>query len=382
MNGGQLLARSMQSRRAEIIEHLCQLEWAADPANPNALVKDPERVRPRVELFLDALLEGLLSGSWTRFDAAISSRTVDLLAAGVITAERLEQRALSLTTFMLEPVVQDPEATSQLIALFDAMQTLSGRIVGAYNERLLAESRQLDDLKTMFLRITGHELRAPLGTIRGYTSMLLEGDLGELNGPQRAAIDSIGLAAASGLGILDRLGEIARLESRTEAVHRGRHLLSEVVRAAVEPLRGAAAQKGVEIRLEVSDEAANLDAEEVGIAIRNLVGNAIKYASGGGRVTVKAQRRGDDAVVEVADHGPGIPESDLSLVFDRYYRSSSRDADLIPGSGLGLYIVRRIAELHGGEATAENLPEGGARFRLRLPGSGLESGPVGAEGQS
>ncbi|HLY82812.1 MAG TPA: hypothetical protein VKQ71_07495, partial [Acidimicrobiales bacterium] len=145
----------MEGRRAELVEHLSELEWAADPADPQALVVDRERVRPRVELFLDTLLAGLSTGDWSTFDASIGSRTVDLLAAGVISAARLEERALALTTFMVEAIIGQPDPAPLLAALFGAMQMLSGRIVGAYNERLQAESRQLDDLKTMFLRITG-----------------------------------------------------------------------------------------------------------------------------------------------------------------------------------------------------------------------------------
>ncbi|HVD02105.1 MAG TPA: HAMP domain-containing sensor histidine kinase [Candidatus Dormibacteraeota bacterium] len=382
MTARERLAESMLNRRSELVAHLCELEWAADPADPKALIADRERVRPRVELFLDTLLLGLSSGSWARFDATIGSRTVDLLAAGVITASQLEQRALALTTFLIEPTLTEEDAGPLLAELFGAMQTLSGRIVGAYNERLQAESRQLDDLKTMFLRMTGHELRAPLGTIRGYVSMLLDGDLGEVGTAQRQAIDSIGLASASGLGILDRLGEIARLESRTEALHRAAHRLAGVVDTALEPLRGSALHKKVEIRLDIRDDEVDLDADEVAIAIRNLVGNAFKYASGGGVVTVSASRRGGDAIFEVTDRGPGIPESELQLVFDRYYRSAVPSGELIPGSGLGLYIVRRIAELHGGTATVENVPGGGARFRITIPRHGVDQASIGAEGQS
>ncbi|HLY35634.1 MAG TPA: ATP-binding protein, partial [Candidatus Limnocylindria bacterium] len=164
-------------------------------------------------------------------------------------------------------------------------------------------------------------------------------------------------------------------------LHRGRHRLSEVVEAAVQPLRAAAAQKKVAIRLQVRDDEVDLDAEEVGIAIRNLVGNALKYASDGGLVTVKASRSSGDAVFEVSDRGPGIHESELRLIFDRYYRSTAGAAELVPGSGLGLYIVRRIADLHGGTATVENMPGGGARFTIRIPPT-AGGGAIGAEGQS
>lgn len=376
------LAAAIAARRDALVEHLCELEWAADPRDPTALVRDHDRVRPRVETFVDTLLAGLSTGDWTRFETTIGARTVDLLAIGRISAEQLNRRALALTTHLLAPVLAEPDPAELLAALFGAMQSLSGRIMGAYNEKLLAESQQLDDLKTMFMRIAGHELRAPLGTIRGYASMLSDGDMGELAPVQREAIGSMSLAAASALGIIDRLSEIARLESRGEAIHRQRHPLAQVVEGAVEPLRGAARQKGVELRIEAGPGEATVDAEEMGIAIRNLVGNALKYASDGKVITVTAARQGSDAVFEVSDRGRGIVDAERDQVFERYFRSSSSRDSSIPGSGLGLYIVRRIAELHGGEATAGDNPEGGARFRLRVPAEAPEGRSIGAEGQS
>jgi signal transduction histidine kinase len=369
------LVRTIEAHRAEVIERLSRLEWAADPADPNALVGDPALVRPRVELFLETLLEGLAGGDWSRFEASIGARTVDLLASGVVSAAQLERRALTMTNGFIGLVVAEDDPEPMLAALFGAMQAVSSRIVGSYNERLLAESKQLDDLKTMFMRVTGHELRAPLGVIRGYASMLRDGDLGAVGPAQGEALAGISLSAASALSILDRLGEIARLESGSEAVQRAPARLAEVVEAAVEPLRGAARQKAVELHVEVRDAEASLDAEEVAIAIRNLVGNALKYASDGGHVTIRAYREGAGAVFEVADRGPGIPEAELDLVFDRYYRSTARAHETIPGSGLGLYIVRRIADLHDGEVSVQNAPAGGALFQIRLPAEPKGSEP-------
>jgi two-component system sensor histidine kinase MprB len=96
-------------------------------------------------------------------------------------------------------------------------------------------------------------------------------------------------------------------------------------------------------------------------AVRNLLDNAAKWSPAGGEVEVAVS--GGEVVVR--DHGPGIADSDLPFVFDRFYRAPS--ARGLPGSGLGLAIVRSVAESHGGSAWAENAEGGGARFRLRLP---------------
>jgi len=100
--------------------------------------------------------------------------------------------------------------------------------------------------------------------------------------------------------------------------------------------------------------------------IANLVDNAIKFTERG-RVDVRVGSAGALAWVEVADSGPGVPQDELSNVFQRFYRADKARSRDVPGTGLGLAIVRSIARVHGGEATASGLPAGGAIFRVDLP---------------
>ncbi len=348
------------------MERLLQLEWAADPERALELVRGAEQVRARADLFLDTMVGGLRTGNWEPFNQSIGSRTAELLRVGVVSADQLNDRAHVIASGLIPLALEEPDPAALLAALFATLQTLSGRIVAVYNQGLVEESQRLDDLKTVFLRMTGHELRAPLGTIRGYAPMLGDGDFGELAPPVADALRTMDAAAANGLAIIDRLGEVARLESGGEVVHRESRPLDALVLAAVEPLREAAGHRGIELSVEAEGAEAALDPGEVEIAIRNLVGNALKYAAGGGLVRVRAWRVAEDAWFEVSDRGPGIAPEDAKHVFERYYRSQSSRQTGIAGSGLGLYIVRRIAELHGGEATVESRPGEGTTFRLRL----------------
>jgi two-component system phosphate regulon sensor histidine kinase PhoR len=104
--------------------------------------------------------------------------------------------------------------------------------------------------------------------------------------------------------------------------------------------------------------------------LRNLVDNASRYAPDRSRIVLAAQRRGDRLVLSVEDEGPGIPEADLTRVFERFYRvdkARSRAARDPGGTGLGLAIVRHLVELHGGRVAARNRPERGAAFDIELP---------------
>ncbi|HEY4023538.1 MAG TPA: sensor histidine kinase, partial [Pseudonocardiaceae bacterium] len=109
------------------------------------------------------------------------------------------------------------------------------------------------------------------------------------------------------------------------------------------------------------------DANSLQRAVMNLLDNAVKFSPPGGHVTITLRPLGDGtAVLEVADQGPGITDTDLPHVFERFYRSA--DARQLPGSGLGLSIVWQAAQRHGGMAYAGHAPDGGALMTLRLPG--------------
>lgn len=99
-------------------------------------------------------------------------------------------------------------------------------------------------------------------------------------------------------------------------------------------------------------------------AFVNLIDNAIRYGREGGRVAVQLRREGEGAVVTVEDDGPGLPEGMEDRVFERFWRADPSRST--PGTGIGLSIVRSVAEAHGGSVRAENRPEGGAKFEFRL----------------
>ncbi len=164
---------------------------------------------------------------------------------------------------------------------------------------------------------------------------------------------------------------LARLEAGQEAAQivegDTRRLLESVV-AGLMPLAQAKEQR---FHVEVAPDAAAVWADEAKLrdALHNLVANAIAYAPARTTIAMEAARRDGRVVLAVSDEGPGIPEAELSRVFERFYRvdkSRARDAG---GTGLGLAIAKHLIELQGGEIKAENRPGGGARFTITL-GSG------------
>ncbi len=241
-----------------------------------------------------------------------------------------------------------------------------GRRIGATgNDEISRLSRQLDQLldsleaslasQRQLVADASHELRTPLATLRANVELLA--DPGMLGAEDRAGlVHDARDELQSMTTLVEELVELARGEEPDVATREFR--LDEVVRSAVD----RAASRSRALRFETTFEPSTVTGvpERIERAVANLLDNARKWSPPGGVVEVTV--RGD--TVEVRDHGPGIAESDLPLVFNRFYRSVS--ARGMPGAGLGLAIVKQIAEAHGGTVSAGNAPDGGAVLRLTL----------------
>jgi two-component system sensor histidine kinase KdpD len=132
---------------------------------------------------------------------------------------------------------------------------------------------------------------------------------------------------------------------------------------------GAALHKVIEVTCEITGEPYDIEADENRLyhMLLNLVDNAIKYSPRETAVSIQVAYKPEKIWIEVLDGGPGIPEDDLSLVFEKYFRGNEAKGQ--PGSGLGLSAVKVIVVAHGGDIAVENRPEGGAHFTVTLPGS-------------
>ena len=232
------------------------------------------------------------------------------------------------------------------------------RLARAFNGMLVALAASRDRQRQL-VADAGHELRTPLTSMRTNVDLLTQAGL-DLDPDQRAELLADLRAQMEELtNLVGDLVELARdepLPPVVEAVE-----LHEVLDHAVTRVRLRAPSVTFESEVEpwwVVGEAASLER-----AVTNLIDNAAKWSPPGGIVRVSLR----EGVVTVDDAGPGIDETDLPHVFDRFYRSTESRA--MPGSGLGLSIVRQVAERHAGSVSAGRSPQGGARLELRLPGA-------------
>jgi len=225
--------------------------------------------------------------------------------------------------------------------------------------------QELVRLRQDFTSSVSHELRTPL------TQILLFGEtleLGRAGGEdaRREAVSVIVQEARRLAHLVENVLHLSRAEGRMVHVHPVPTLLAPLLREIVERFAPLAGGNAVRIRTELDETlTALVDADALHQVAINLLDNAIKYA-GNGPVTLRAVLRGDLARIEVEDAGPGIPGPERARVWEPFVRL--RPDGTVPGSGIGLAVVRELVTAHGGHCMVEAAPAGGARFVLELPG--------------
>lgn len=237
-------------------------------------------------------------------------------------------------------------------------------LLAEQNEQLIAADR----LKDEFIGMISHDLRTPLVSATGFLELLSDGDAGELNDGQRRYVGFVQRACDRLLRQIEDLLVAASLQAGSFRLDRSDIAVADVAGEAVAGQLAVATSKGVVLRLNV--EPAPLvyaDAVRLAQVIDNLVSNAIKFTPKGGTVEVHVFGAGDLAVLEVADSGIGIPEVEQSALFERFFRASDAVERRIPGTGLGLYIVRSLMHAHDGVVTLRSAAGTGTTFRIELP---------------
>ncbi len=239
--------------------------------------------------------------------------------------------------------------------------------------RDLTDRLAVEEMKDALISNVSHELRTPLTSIIGYLELMIEGSFGPVTEEQAEALDIVLRNGDRLLELINEILQLARLERGKEDL-RLPVVLAEVVDQVREAVAVRAADADVELVVEHGDEVLVVpgDPQQLEMAISNLASNGVKFTPAGGRVTIRTYRRGDHAVVEVADTGIGIPPEDLDRVFDRFFRAANARSRQIQGTGLGLAIVDAIVQNHGGTVEIASVPGAGTTVTLTLALSGAD----------
>ena len=296
---------------------------------------------------------------------------------------RLLALAAALLTVPVARVIADIDHKSVGIWVVGALQvaiallavTRMGVIVDTVDrirERLAQKNEQLveaDRLKDEFIALVSHDLRTPLTSIMGYVELALD-DEGEapLDPERRRYIEVVARSSDRLLRLVDDLLLAARLQSGRFVLSFEQADLEAIAAEALDEMHARADRKGVSLFLG-GDGAVRVECDRRRVLqlVDNLISNAVKFTPEGGRVEIRVERTLSGAALEILDTGVGIGAGEEERIFERFYRSPSAVSDQVPGTGLGLFIARAIAERHGGSLVARRRDGGGSVLRLELP---------------
>lgn len=288
--------------------------------------------------------------------------TVSILVMGLLLIHLLVGRMLSpLNELSAQIQARTPRDLDKPISI-----PASGDEVTQLAQSFNAMSQRLGDaflMQRSFSQNAAHEFRTPLAVLKTRIGLF------------RKKHDFAPQATEEFLSILE--GEVDRLSSMVDGLLKLTNLeqvpredqiaLDELVRQAAGDMATLAKKKNISIVASVSHGTIIGSKELLRRALFNLVENAVKYGPEDGQVQISAELEGKTAIITVADQGPGIPQELRERVFEPFFRVDSARSRQLGGTGLGLALVRAIAELHGGSILVEEVPTGGTSFSLKIP---------------
>jgi signal transduction histidine kinase len=231
-----------------------------------------------------------------------------------------------------------------------------------------AEAESANRMKDEFLATVSHELRTPLNAIMGWSHMLRSGRLDDA--AKARAFETIERNANSQAQLIEDILDVSRVITGKLRLNMGPVDVAAVINAAIVSVQLAAESKGIQLEVTLDPSARHTigDSSRLQQVVWNLLANALKFTSAGGRVEVKVDRADADVRITVSDTGCGISSEFLPFIFDRFRQADSTSTRVHGGLGLGLAIVRHLVELHGGTVQAESAGIGsGSTFTIRLP---------------
>ncbi len=269
--------------------------------------------------------------------------------------EEEETRLLSIAAAQAAAAIEHAK-------LFQDLKERAEKLAQAHRE--LQES---DRLKSEFVQNMSHELRTPLTFIKAYVELLLGGTMGPLSERQRESLQIVADRTNTIIRLVNdilSLQQIERGDMRFSALS-----MSEVVRSCLRGAEATAREAGLELKEDVAPDLHPVwgDRARLGQVLDNLIGNAIKFSPDGGTITVRLRNDDGFVRVDVIDQGIGIPNDQLTKIFERFYQVDGSSKRRFGGTGLGLAIVKEIVEAHGGTITVESQVGRGSTFSFTVP---------------
>lgn len=256
------------------------------------------------------------------------------------------------------------------IALTVSPILLKGKPIGAIQVfRDITEEVRLERAKDEFISLASHQLRTPATGVKQYAGMLLDGYAGQLSTEQLAMVQTIYDSNERQINIINDLLRVAQVDAGKIQLLKARIALTPLVQDVLneQAHKFKARSQHIEFRHPNHEVWAQIDVKHMRMVIENIIDNASKYTPANRKISVILTRSKNAAEVIVSDQGVGIPESSIDKIFEKFTRLDNPLSTEVGGTGLGLYWVKKIVDLHGALLDVQSTPLEGSTFTIRLP---------------
>lgn len=290
---------------------------------------------------------------------------------GLVVYEVIYARRHKLPTVV--PIVKQQD----LIA--DQEQVLQDQVAQATAKLQAANDKltRLDATKDEFVSMASHQLRTPLTSIKGYISMVLEGDAGEINDDQRRLLAEAFTSSERMVHLIGDFLNVSRLQNGKFVIDRTKVDLSDLVVQEIANVKEIAAAKGIKIAYHHPSHfpALYVDEDKLRQVIMNFLDNAVYYSGDSKVVSVRLYTHEGYAVFEVVDQGIGVPKAAQKQLFTKFFRAENAQKQRPDGTGVGLYLAKMVVSGHSGRMVFQSTEGKGSTFGFRLPIKKLSTPP-------
>ncbi len=277
-------------------------------------------------------------------------------------------KALNTISDELVIAIQNALAVQEIRELNASLQQ---KIANATKELRSSNAvlRRLDEIKDEFISMASHQLRTPLTSVKGYLSMVLEGDVGKISPSQKKLLDQAYMSSENMVHLINDFLNVSRIQSGKFVIDKTEVDLSRLVEEEVNRLRPNAAARGMKLVYKKPKKfpVLELDEGKVRQVVMNFADNAIYYSHENSSISINLGVTKDEIVFTVKDTGIGVPESEKNKLFSKFYRAANARVQRPDGTGVGIYLAKKVVDAHGGQIIFESVEGKGSTFGFRLP---------------
>lgn len=279
-----------------------------------------------------------------------------------------DMRALTMLVDELTIAIQNALSVEEVRKLND---TLEQRVAAATKELRASNSQlqRLDEAKDEFISMASHQLRTPLTSIKGYLSMIIEGDVGPVTKEQKKLLNEAFTSSERMVRLIGDFLNVSRLQTGKFVVEKHPVDIDKLVQREIDGLRQNATSRDITFDYKVTGDIPilNIDESKIQQVVMNFADNAMYYSKVGGKVQVTLQWVGNFVEFKVIDSGIGVPEKEQSHLFNKFFRATNARRARPDGTGVGLFLAKKVITEHGGTILFESKEGKGSTFGFRLP---------------